>query len=157
MTENRDAGTSVRQFTAELVGAAMEGAYDDVADALGVVARAGASRVAGEIVAELVGRCAAVIRVRHPADPGSVFTVAVTDERDRPVEVDRLPPGPLAALRALLADLGEDDESRDIQLELAARGEPDDVVGVVIHLLVWLVELSGSPAASLPSLSCFAR
>lgn len=157
MTENRDAGASVRQFTAELVGAATAGAYDDVADALGILTRAGSTRFPGEIVAELVSRCAAVVHARHPADPGSVFTVAVTDEQARPVEVDRLPPGPLAALRALLAALGEDDESRDIQLELAARGEPDDVVGVVIHLLVWLVELSGSSAADLPSLSCFTR
>lgn len=157
MTENRDAGASVRQFTAELVDAATAGAYDDVADALGVLARARSSRVAGEVLAELAGRCASVVRARHPAEPGSVFTVAVTDDDARPVEVDRLPPGPLAALRALLADLGEDHESRDIHLELAARGEPDDVVGVVIHLLVWLVELSGSEAATLPPLSCFAR
>jgi hypothetical protein len=157
MTENRDAGASVRQFTAELADAAMAGAYDEVADALGVLARVGSNRIPGAIVAELVGRCASLVRSRQPADPGAVFTVAVTDERARPVEVDRLPPGPLAALRALLADLGEDHESRDIQLELAARGQPDDVVGVVIHLLVWLVELSGSEAATLPPLSCFAR
>ncbi|SEF23682.1 hypothetical protein SAMN05421837_102350 [Amycolatopsis pretoriensis] len=157
MTENRDAGASVRQFTAELVGAAMDGDYEDVADALGLLARAGSNRISGEIVAELAGRCASVVRARQPADPGAVFTVAVTDERARPVEVDRLPPGPLAALRALLADLGGDAESRDIQLELAARGEPDDVIGVVIHQLVWLVELSGSSAPTLPPLSCFAQ
>ncbi|MGW5714690.1 hypothetical protein ACWEVP_00885 [Amycolatopsis sp. NPDC003865] len=157
MTENRDAGASVRQFTAELADAARDGAYDVVADALGILARAGSSRVPGEVAAELVGHCTAVVRARHPADPGAVFTVAVTDEEARPVEVDRLPPGPLAALRALLADLGEDDESRDIQLELAARGAPDEVVGVVIHLLVWLVELSGSETGTLPPLSCFAR
>ena len=115
MTENRDAGASVRQFTAELVGAAMAGAYVVVAVALFVLSCVGSFRFPGEIVAELVGRCAAVVQARRPADPGSVFTVAVTDERARPVEVDRLPPGPLAALRALLAALGEDDESRDIQ------------------------------------------
>jgi hypothetical protein len=40
-------------------------------------------------------------------------------------------------------------------VELATRGEPEDAVGVVIHLLVWLVELSDGSAAALPSLSCF--
>jgi hypothetical protein len=154
MTENRDPGGPVRQFTADLVGAATAGAYDEVADALGVLARAGSPDVPAEIVGELVGRCASVVRARHPADPGSIFTIAVTDEQERPVEVDRLPPGPLAALRALLAALGDDGASRDIQVELATRGQPEDVVGVVIHLLVWLVELSDSSAA-LPSLSCF--
>jgi hypothetical protein len=154
MTENRDPGGPVRQFTADLVGAATAGAYDEVADALGVLARAGSPDVPAEIVGELVGRCASVVRARHPADPGSIFTIAVTDEQERPVEVDRLPPGPLAALRALLAALGDDGASRDIQVELATRGQPEDVVGVVIHLLVWLVELSDGSAA-LPSLSCF--
>jgi hypothetical protein len=155
MTENRDSGGPVRPFTADLVGAAMAGAYDEVADALGLLARAGSPHVPAEIVGELVGRCAAVVRARHPAGPGAIFTIAVADDQARPVEVDRLPPGPLAALRALLADLGDDDASRDIQVELATRGQPEDVVAVVIHLLVWLVELSDSSAAVLPSLSCF--
>ncbi|MEU8631992.1 hypothetical protein AB0C38_07485 [Amycolatopsis sp. NPDC048633] len=151
MTENRE----VRPFTAGLVEAAMAGSYDEVADALGVLARAGSPHAPAEIVGELVGRCASAVRARRPAGPGAVFTIAVADERARPVEVDRLPPGPLAALRALLADLGDDAASRDIQVELATRGQSDDVVAVVIHLLVWLVELSDSSAAALPSLSCF--
>jgi hypothetical protein len=134
----------------------MAGAYDDVADALDVHARAGSVRVPAAIAGELVGRCAAVVRARHPAGPGSVFTIAVTDDRGSPVEVDLLPPAPLAALRALLATLGEDEASRDIQLELATRGQPDDVVGVVIQLLVWLVELSDGSTAALPPLRCFA-
>ncbi|WIY00622.1 hypothetical protein QRX60_42290 [Amycolatopsis mongoliensis] len=155
MTENRDPGGPVRQFTADLVGAAMAGAYDQVADALGVLARADAPHVPAEIVGELVGRCASAVRARRPADPGSIFTIVVADDQSRLVEVDRLPPGPLAALRALLASLGGDDASRDIQVELATRGRPEDVVGVVIHLLVWLVELSYSSETALPSLSCF--
>lgn len=152
MTENRDAGGP---FTADLVGAAMAGAYDEVADALGALTSAGSPHLPAEIVGDLVGRCASVVRERHPADPGSMFTIVVADDEAQPVEVDRLSPGPLAALRALLAALGDDDASRDIQVELATRGQPDDVVGVVIHLLVWLVELSDSSAAALPSLSCF--
>ncbi|MEV6638858.1 hypothetical protein [Amycolatopsis sp. NPDC051371] len=155
MTDNRNSGGAVGQFTADLVGAATAGAYDEVADALGVLTRAGSPHVPAEIAGELVGRCASLVRARHPADPGSIFTIVVADDQARPVEVDRLPPGPLAALRALLAALGDDEASRDIQVELATRGEPEDVVAVVIHLLVWLVELSDSSAAALPSLSCF--
>ncbi|MEU0790535.1 hypothetical protein ABZ342_10735 [Amycolatopsis sp. NPDC005961] len=155
MTENRDPGGPIRQFTADLVEAAMAGAYEEVADTLGALTRAGSPHAPAEVVAELVDRCAAVVHARHPAGPGSIFTIAVADDQARPVEVDRLPPGPLAALRALLAALGDDVESRDIQVELASRGEPDDVVCVVIHLLVWLVEVSDSSTAALPSLSCF--
>jgi hypothetical protein len=155
MTENRDSGGPVRQFTADLVGAALAGAYDEVADALGVLARAGSPHVPAEIAGDLVGRCVSAVRARHPAEPGSIFTIVVADDLGRPVEVDRLPPGPLAALRALLAALGDDEASRAIQVELATRGEPEDAVGVVIHLLVWLVELSDGSAAALPSLSCF--
>ncbi|WP_329048435.1 hypothetical protein OG738_38530 [Amycolatopsis sp. NBC_01488] len=155
MTENRDADGSIRRFTGELVGATMAGAYEDVADALGVLTRDGSAHVRTGIVTELVGRCAAVVRARHPADPGAIFTVAVADDQARPVDVDRLPPGPLAALRALLAALGDDEASRDIQVGLATRGAPEDVLGIVIHLLVWLVELSDSSAAALPALSCF--
>jgi hypothetical protein len=155
MTENRDSAGTVRQFTTDLVEAALAGAYDEVADALDVLARAGSPHVPAEIAGDLVDRCAAVVRARHPADPGTIFTIAVADEQAREVDVDRLPPGPLAALRALLATLGDDEASRDIQVELATRGEPEDVVGVVIHLLVWFVELSDSSAAALPSLSCF--
>lgn len=151
MTENR-----VRQFTTDLVEAALAGEYDAVADALGVLTRPGSPHAPAAVAGELVGRCASVVRARHPAGPGAIFTIAVADDQARPVEVDRLPPGPLAALRALLAELGDDEAGRDIQLELATRGQPEDVVGVVIHLLVWLVELSVSPAADLPSLSCFA-
>lgn len=156
MTENRDEDTSIRQFTADLVGAALAGAYDDVADALGVLARSGSAPVAAGIVGDLVTRCAAVVRARRPAGPDAVFTVAVEDARAQPVDVDHLPPGPLAALRALLATLGQDAASRDIHVELATRGQPDHVVGVVIHLLVWLVELSDTSTAALPPLSCFA-
>jgi len=150
MTENR-----VRQFTTDLVEAALAGAYDEVADALGTLARAGSPHAPAEIVGDLVGRCATVVRARRPADPGSIFTIAVADERARAVAVDRLPPGPRAALRALLAALGDDKAGHDIQVELATRGQPADIVGVVVHLLVWLVELSDSSAAELPSLSCF--
>lgn len=153
MTENRNA--DVRQFAGDLVTAAMSGACDDVADALRVLARADSPLVPIALVGELVDRCAAAVLTRYPAEPDSIFTVVVADAQDQPVEVDCLPPGPLAALRALLAALGGDDESRDIQIGLAGRGRPEDVVGVVTHLLVWLVELSTS--AEFPSLSCFTR
>lgn len=153
MTENRDA--DVRQFTADLVAAAMTGACEDVADALTVLARAESVRVPTALVGELVDRCAAVVRDRHPAGPESVFTVVVEDDRARPVQVECLPPGPLAALRALLAALGGDEVSREIQVGLATRGGPEDVVGVATHLLVWLVELSDTSAAEFPALSCF--
>jgi hypothetical protein len=157
MTENRDADGSIRRFAGDLAGAAMAGAYDDVADALDVLVRAGSARIPAGLVAELVARCASVVHERHPAGEESIFTVVVEDDQARPVDVDRLPPGPLAALRALLATLGRDEASRDIHLELATRGDPEDVVGVAIHLLVWLVELSDPAAAGLPPLSCFAR
>ncbi|WP_284740713.1 hypothetical protein [Amycolatopsis sp. RTGN1] len=150
MTENR-----VRQFTTDLVEAALAGDYDAVADALGTLTGAGSPHAPAEIVGDLVGRCAAVVRARRPAESETIFTIAVADDRARAVAVDRLPPGPRAALRALLAALGEDKAGRDIQVELATRGQPADVVGVVVHLLVWLVELSDSSAAELPSLSCF--
>jgi hypothetical protein len=157
MTENQDGVADSRRFTAALVGAAMAGSYDDVADALRVLGRAGSAELATGTVEELVTRCASVVRARLPAGPGAVFTVDVEDGRARPVEVDRLPPGPLAALRALLATLGRDTESRDIHVGLATRGRPDEVADVVVHLLVWLVELSDPATAALPSLSCFAR
>ncbi|MCR6487543.1 hypothetical protein M8542_32420 [Amycolatopsis sp. OK19-0408] len=155
MTENLNA--DVRQFTAELVAAAMAGACDDVADALIILGRAPSSRVPAVLVGELVGRCAAAVRARHPGDADAIFTVAVEDDREQPVEVECLPPALLAALRALLADLGGDEESREIQVELATRGDVEEVVGVATHLLVWLVELSATTTGTLPPLSCFPR
>ncbi|SFW79416.1 hypothetical protein [Amycolatopsis australiensis] len=157
MTQNPDADTPSRRFTAELAEAAMAGAYDDVADALYVLARADSVHAAAGIVEDLVARCASVIQARQPAGSEAVFTVVVADGDARPVEVDRLPPGPLAALRALLAALGGDEASRAIHVELATRGTAEEVIGVVSHLLVWLVELSDRSAAALPSLSCFTR
>ncbi|MGW4527212.1 hypothetical protein [Amycolatopsis sp. NPDC004378] len=154
MTENGDA---VRQFATELVEAAVNGRYDDVADAIDLLGRVGSTDLPAGVVGELVDRCAAEVRARHPADAGAVFTVVIEDDQAQQVEVDRLPPGPLAALRALLATLCRDEESRDIHIGLATRGRPEDVIGAMTHLLVWLVELSDPASATLPPLSCFAR
>jgi hypothetical protein len=159
MTDNRDPSpapdVSVRQFTDDLIGAATAGAYDDVAEALAVLARADSARVPAGVVSELVGRCAAAVRTHHNADADTVFTVVLEDERGDLAEVERLPPGPRSAMRALLAALNHDGPSRDIHVELATRGTPADVVGVLTHLLVWLAELSEPSAAALPALRCF--
>ncbi len=159
MTDNRDPapppGVSVRQFTDDLLHAATAGAYDDVAEALDVLARADSARVPASVADELVGRCTTAIRTRHRVDASTIFTVVVEDERGERAEVERLPPGVRAAMRALLAALNHDAASRDIQVELATRGTPADVVGVLAHLLVWIAELADPAAAPLPALSCF--
>ncbi|QKV80228.1 hypothetical protein [Amycolatopsis sp. Hca4] len=152
MTDNRDpaAGVTVRQFTDDLLDAAADGAHDEVTGAVAVLARAGPTRVAAEVADELVGRCAAAI---GPRWNDAFFTVVVEDAAGRAAEVERLPPGPRAALRALLAALNDDQPSRDIHIELATRGRPADLVAVFTHLVVWYLELSGP--ADLPFLSCF--
>jgi hypothetical protein len=159
MTDNRDptppADVSVRQFAEDLLDAATAGAYDDVAEALAVLARAESAHVAAAVVGELVGRCAAAIRTHHGADAEAFFTVIVEDERGELATVEKLPPGPRSAMRALLAALNHDAASRDIHVELATRGTPADVEGVLTHLLVWIAELSAPPAAAPPALSCF--
>ncbi|WP_410612457.1 hypothetical protein [Amycolatopsis sp. lyj-109] len=159
MTENRDLvpkpGVSVRQFADDLLHAATVGAYDDVAEALGVLACADSAQVPASVVGELVARCTRAIRTQHRADADMVFTVVVEDDHGEPAEVERLPPGPRSALRALLAALNHDVPSRDIHVELATRGTPAEVVGVLTHLLVWVTELSDPTAAPLPTLSCF--
>ncbi|KDN22593.1 hypothetical protein [Amycolatopsis rifamycinica] len=156
MTDNRDPSPapdlSVRQFTGDLIDAATAGDYDDVAEALAVLARAGSPRVPAGVVGDLVGRCAAAVRGHHGPGADTVFTVVLEDEQGERAEVERLPPGPRAAMRALLAALNHDRPSRDIQVELATRGTPADIVGVLTHLLVWLAELAEPSAAAL---SCF--
>ncbi|WP_103349372.1 hypothetical protein [Amycolatopsis sp. CA-128772] len=160
MTDNRDPslppGTTVRQFTDELVGAALAGACDDVADALGVLARANPGRIPAAVAGELVTRCTSAVRAHQRTHVDALFTVMVEDERGDPASVERLPRGPRAALRAVLAALNDDEPSRDIHVALATRGTPADLVGVLSHLLVWLVELSAPSAAEFPLLSCFA-
>ncbi|WP_290060129.1 hypothetical protein [Amycolatopsis solani] len=159
MTDNRDPapppGVSVRQFTDELLHAATAGAYEEVAEALDVLARADSAQVAASVVGELVVRCTATLRDHERADAGTVFTVVIEDQGGEPAEVERLPPGPRSALRALLAALNHDAASRDIHVDLATRGSPADVVAVLTHLLVWIAELSDPSGAPLPVLSCF--
>ncbi|WP_410592023.1 hypothetical protein [Amycolatopsis sp. lyj-23] len=157
MTDNGNPapGVTVRQFTDDLLGAAMAGDHDDVTEAVAVLARSGSTRVATAVVGELVARCRTAIATRRDADAGAFFTVVVEDARGESAEVERLPPGPRSALRALLAALNDDGPSRDIHVELAARGRPAELVAVVTHLVVWYLELSG-PASALPLLSCFA-
>jgi hypothetical protein len=158
MTDNRDPtppDVSVRQFTDELLDAATAGAYDDVAEALAVLARADSAHVPAAVAGELVGRCTAAVRTHHDADAAAVFTVVVEDERGQLVAVEQLPPGPRSAMRALLAALNHDAASCDIHVELATRGTPADVVGVLTHLLVWIAELAEPSTAALPALSCF--
>jgi hypothetical protein len=159
MTDNRDPTpvpeVSVRQFTDELLDAARAAAYDDVAEALSVLACADSTPVHAAVVGELVGRCAAAVGIHHRADADAAFTVVVVDERGQLTEVERLPPGPRSAMRALLAALNHDTASREIHVELATCGTPADIVDVLTHLLVWIAELSEPSAAALPALSCF--
>ncbi|MEA5367109.1 hypothetical protein VA596_46790 [Amycolatopsis sp., V23-08] len=159
MTDDRDPSpapeVSVQQFTDELLDAATAGAYDNVAEALAVLAGADSARAPAGVVTELVGRCAAAVRAHHGEDAGTLFTVVLEDERGDLAEVERLPPGPRSAMRALLAALNHDGPSRDIQVELATSGTPADVLGVLTHLLVWIAELSVPSAAVFPPLSCF--
>lgn len=157
MSDNREptTGLSVRQFTDELLDAATAGAYDDVAEALDVLAHADSARVPASVVGELVARCGRAIRTHHGTDAGTIFTVVLEDECGGAAEVERLPPGPRAAMRALLAALNHDTASRDIHVDLATRGTPADIVAVLTHLLVWIAELSDPAAAQLPALSCF--
>ncbi|WP_410570098.1 hypothetical protein [Amycolatopsis sp. cmx-4-61] len=157
MTDNGNPapGVSVRQFTDELLGAATAGDYDDVTEAVAVLARSGSTRVAAAVAGELVDRCRTAIGARRGADAGAFFTVVVEDAHGESAEVERLPPGPRSALRALLAALNDDGPSRDIHVELAARGRPPDLVAVLTHLVVWYLELSGPAAAVFPLLSCF--
>ncbi|EOD65159.1 hypothetical protein [Amycolatopsis vancoresmycina] len=160
MTGNRDpslpSDSSVRRFTDDLVGAALAGGYDDVAEALGVLARAESARVAAAVVGELVSRCTGAVRAHQRTQADALFTVVVENEQGESASVERLPRGPRAALRAVLAALNDDEASRDIHVGLAAGGSPADLVGVLSHLLVWLVELSATSAAEFPLLSCFA-
>lgn len=157
MTGNRDpSDSSLRRFTDDLVGAALAGAFDDVAEALGVLARADSARIATAVVDDLVRRCTGAVRAHQGTRADALYTVVVADERGEPAPVERLPRGPRAALRAVLAALNDDVASRDIHVELAVRGSPADLVGVLSHLLVWLVELSAASSAEFPLLSCFA-
>ncbi|RZQ63196.1 hypothetical protein [Amycolatopsis suaedae] len=146
---------AVRQFAAELVDGARSGRHDDVADALEVLARSDVPQVHAAVLAELVTGCASLVRPRCPAGAG-VFTVDVTDESASRVEVDRLPRAALAALRALLAELGGDGSGRDIQIAIAAGAGPAEVVAAITHLLLWHVELDEAPEAALPPLTCLA-
>jgi hypothetical protein len=145
-------GVSVRQFTDDLLDATTAGAYDEVAEALGVLARADSARVSTSVVGELVARCIGTIRTHHGADAATIFTVVLEDERGEPAEVERLSPGPRAAIRALLAALNDAPASRDIHVDLATRGTPADIVGVLTHLLVWIAELSDPFAPVVPAL-----
>ncbi|MEV4050176.1 hypothetical protein AB0J55_03220 [Amycolatopsis sp. NPDC049688] len=160
MTGNRNPSpppdSSVRRFTDDLVGAALAGDYDGVADALGVLARSDPARLPAAVVGELVSRCTGAVRALQRTQADALFTVVVENERGEPAPVERLPRGPRSALRAVLAALNDDGPSRDIHVELATRGGPVDLVGVLSHLLVWLVELSAPSAAEFPLLSCFA-
>jgi hypothetical protein len=157
MTDNRGSpDSSVRQFTDDLVGAALAGAYDDVAEALGVLAQADSARIAAAVVGELVSRCTGAVRAHQRTQADALFTVVVENEQGESAPVEQLPRGPRAALRAVLAALNDDTASRDIHVELATRGSPADLVGVLSHLLVWLVELSAASSTEFPLLSCFA-
>ncbi|MFI9454066.1 hypothetical protein [Amycolatopsis sp. NPDC052450] len=157
MNEERKpaAEPDVGSFTEELLTAVREEALDDIADALAILANAGSAATSAAVLNELVDRCAATIRARFPAEPEDLYTVALTDRSGCGVTIDCMPPGPRAALRALLAELAGDSGGRAIQVRLAGDGEATDFVFAVFNLLMWLTELSDTTAGTPPVLSCF--
>lgn len=157
MNEERNptAEPDVGSFTEELLAAVRAEALDDIADALTVLANAGSATTSAAVLNELVDRCAATIRARFPAAPEDLYTVALTDRSGLGVTIECIPPGPRAALRALLAELAGDSAGRAIQVRLADSGETNDFVFAVFNLLMWLTELSDTTARTPPVLSCF--
>jgi hypothetical protein len=121
-----------------------------------MLAAPGSARLPAVVASELIELCAGRFSEhRVAADPEIAYGFVVENERAEPVDVDTLPPGPRAALRALVATLNEDHSGRDIQLDLATRGGPKEIVTVLVHCLVWTIELSDVSAARPPQLSCY--
>jgi hypothetical protein len=139
-----------------LAEAAHDGAHGYVADVLGMLAASGSVDLAALVARELIDLCAHRF-AEHRATAGAeiAYGFVVEDDGGDPVDVDTLPPGPRAALRALVAALNDDHGARDIQVDLATRGTSKEVVAVLIHCLVWTIELSDVPAAQPPQLSCY--
>jgi hypothetical protein len=145
-----------QRLAAELAEAARTGAHEEVADVVAMLSRSGARRVSAAVVSELAGLCACAVAAHCPsAGADTTFGVLIENDLAVAVDVDALPPGVRAALRALLAALNDDRCSQDIQAELATRGDRNEVALVLAHCLLWLVELVEAPRTDLPSLSCF--
>jgi aminopeptidase N len=147
---------SPRSLAVRLADAARDGAHEYVADVLAMLAAPGSARLPAVLAHELIELCARRFSEhRVAADPEIAYGFVVENERAEPVDVDTLPPGPRAALRALVATLNDDDSGREIQLDLATRGSPKEIVTVLVHCLVWTIELSAVSAARPPQLSCY--
>jgi hypothetical protein len=147
---------SPRSLAVQLAEAAGDGAHEYVADLLAMLAASGSAELPAVVARELTALCARRFS-EHRATAGAevAYGFVVENDRAEPVDVDTLPPGPRAALRALVATLNDDHSGRDIQLDLATRGSPKEIVTVLVHCLVWTIELSDVSAAQPPQLSCY--
>ncbi|MFG1644272.1 hypothetical protein ACGFMK_28640 [Amycolatopsis sp. NPDC049252] len=148
---------SCRRLAADLAEAAKSDDHERVADVVAMLSRPEARAVSAAVVSELAALCAGAVAGRCPPEgPEAAYGVLVENDRAVPVEVDALPPGLRAVLRALLAALNDDRRSQDVQAGLATRGDPEDVRLVLVQCLVWLAELDDAPGTTLPRLSCLA-
>jgi hypothetical protein len=147
---------SPRPLAVRLAEAARDGAHEFVADVLAMLAASGSAGLPAAVARELIELCAHRFSEQSAAAGVEVaYGFIVENDQAEPVDVDTLPPGPRAALRALVATLNDDHSGRDIQLDLATRGSPKDVVTVLVHCLLWTIELSDVSAARPPQLSCY--
>ncbi|MEU3627847.1 hypothetical protein BS329_09160 [Amycolatopsis coloradensis] len=139
-----------------LVEATRVGAHEYVTDVLSKLAASGSAELPILVARELIDSCASVIvRHRMSTDDDVLYSFIVENERAESVDVDNLPPGPRAALRALVATLNGDESACDIQVALATRGTPEEAVTVLIHCLMWTLELKNFSPDRCPRLSCY--
>ncbi|WP_414937919.1 hypothetical protein [Amycolatopsis sp. cmx-11-51] len=148
--------TSHGLLATRLVEATKAGAHEYVAEVLSKLASSVSVELPAMVARELIDSCASVIsRHRVCTDDRTLHSFIVENDCAESVDVDTLPPGPRAALRALVATLNGDESARDIQVGFATRGTPKEVVTVLIHCLIWTLELEDFSPAQAPQLSCY--
>ncbi|EMD23416.1 hypothetical protein [Amycolatopsis azurea] len=143
-----DFDTDIGHLAERLVTATRTGDHDYVADVLARMVADGSRARASVLLQDLISASARMIRARTPENSGALFTFDVTTEHDEPVDVDILPPGPRAALRALAASLNRDAGDLEIHSDLATRGTPAEVMAVLVQCLSWTLELRDAQAST---------